>query len=127
LEYWGSLGWRPIAASLFLGAAFVASCFFWGMPVNAIVFAGTVTAVVLAAALVGARALAQTMRCQPGPALVAGAFVLVILVNYQWSISKDMSFAGGWSLALLPLGFFVTASLPETLRWRLFGGIGVVV
>lgn len=117
---------RNVVTAAVLWLSFLLLCVFYGMPVNALVFTLAVLLLLSSALLAGPQRLTLVVLSQPRVSGVLSFFLLMLVLNYQWTISKDSSFAPAWSLALVPLVMLVARSLGRW-RWRLFGGISAAV
>jgi len=117
---------RLIFASLLTLAAVALLCVFYGMPENAMVFFVAILCILLAVSALGARRLANGIARRPTSSFLALAALLLLGVNYQFSLSKDSGFAATWTLALLPLTFLMVREL-EHWRWRLHSAISALV
>lgn len=117
---------RNVATTIALFVSFITLCLFYGMTVNAVVFAVSVFLILISLALVGTRRLLASIVSQPLVSAVPVFFLIVLILNYQTTISKDTSFAPIWALALVPIVFFVAREL-GIWRWRLHGAIAIVL
>ncbi|MFB3107697.1 MAG: hypothetical protein ACE1ZA_22605, partial [Pseudomonadales bacterium] len=95
---------QPLA-SLLSFSSIAALSVFYGMNENAIVFLGCVFGLLCAATLTGSRRIAGDLANYPLPSIVAVLAIVLLGFNYQFSLSKDSSFAAALGLALLPLTF----------------------
>ena len=108
-------------------AAFVSSLFFRGIGVNLIVLVATSGALLGALTLVGPARIVEAACRNRGASIAVGAAILVLVLNYEWSLSKDSTFAATWVLAALPLTLLVSSALDRNTRHRLPRAIVVLV
>ena len=116
---------RSLVAASFLVAAFVTSLFFHGTGDNLVALVAAATLLLLAVTSVGTERLCAAVAGAPGPSILAGATLVVLVLNFQWSLSKDTSFGAAWVLAGLPISFLIARGLDgERRQWLAHALIG---
>ena len=93
---------------------------------NAIVFLGCVFGLLCAASLTGSHRIASDLASYPLPSIVAILAIVLLGLNYQFSLSKDSSFAAALGLALLPLTFLLIRALGRW-GWRVHMVLSLLV
>jgi O-antigen ligase len=112
--------WRPVLAAFAVAGSFLASLVFYGTHENLVVLVIAWGLLLLAASLPN-----DEPRYEPLAGFVfALGTIVVLVVNYQWSLSKDTSFAPTFVIASLPVAYLVVNRLDERIAERL--GIGLL-
>ena len=93
---------------------------------NAVVFLSCVFGLLCAASLTGSHRFAGDLTSYPLPSIVAIVAIVLLGLNYQFSLSKDSSFAAALGLALLPLTFLLIRALGRW-GWHLHRVLSILV
>jgi len=104
---------RSLVSTALLFIAFAASLFFHGTGANLVVLVASSACLLASMSVLGARGSEDGVGLGIPTALGALA---VLAINYQWSQSKDSSYAPTWVLAALPLAFVVAQRLEAAAR-----------
>jgi len=106
--------WRSALVTIAVVGSFVASLVFYGTRENLIILVVAWAFLLIAASVAPARGFEPIT----GLVLALGAVGLLVL-NYQWSLSKYTSFAPAFVIAALPAAYLVVSRLDDTATERL--------
>ncbi len=116
---------RRLLGTALIVVAFAGLSIFYGASINLNVFAVAVCAVLIGLTMIGPRRLAASMAALPVGSGLAIGTLIVLIVGYQTSLSKDSSFVPSWGLAMAPMAYLLVRELGDYRVKLLLGLIAV--